>query len=124
MLSRNDDRYQHVIEIARQFGIFDCIPCARAIRAFLTEQHIPHIHLQLDTGSQDPIYGRIYDDSLDELIATTGHHEGIAIMLDGQELIVDNLHPEGLPRSMWLQNLYSPILELDKSYQITETIYE
>ena len=124
MLSRNDDRYQYVIEIARQFGIFDCIPCARAIQVFLMEQRIPHIHIQLDTGSQNPIYGRIYDDSLDELIATTGHHEGIAIMIDEQELIVDNLHPEGLPRSTWLQNLYSPILELDQSYQITETIYE
>jgi ribosomal protein L21E len=109
-LSRDDWLCQEVIRIASGFGIFDCIPCARAVKEFLVGQGVQGKHIKLDTGSQDPLYGRIYDDSVGELIATTGHHEGIAIAVDGEEVVFDNIHFEGIPRSVWMQNLYSPIL--------------
>jgi hypothetical protein len=121
MLGRDDEVYREIGAIANQFGVFDCIPCARAIRVFLEEQQISGKHIKLDTGSQDPLYGRIYDDSVGELIATTGHHEGIAIAVDGQELIFDNIHPQGLLRAAWIQNLYSPLLDDGSFFQITET---
>ncbi|MBW4673676.1 MAG: hypothetical protein KME52_06545 [Desmonostoc geniculatum HA4340-LM1] len=80
-------------------------------------------HIKLDTGSQDPIYGRIYDDSIGELIATTGHHEGILIEIGGIELVFDNIHYQGITRLRWMQNLYSPILDVGKEFQITEIYF-
>ena len=121
MPQRNEPVYQQIVKIASSFGVFDCIPCSRAIKQFLVERGIPGKQIALDTGSQDPIYGRIYDDSIGELISTTGHHEGIAVDIDGEEIVFDNLHPEGLPRTIWSQNLYSPILEISRDFQITET---
>ncbi|NJK73726.1 MAG: hypothetical protein HC849_09760 [Oscillatoriales cyanobacterium RU_3_3] len=123
MLSSNDPVFQEVVRIASGFGIFDCIPCARAIKEFLVEQRVQGKHIKLDTGSQDPLYGRIYDDSIGELIATTGHHEGVAVEIEGEEIVVDNIHSEGIPRSVWLQNLYSPILEVGREFQVTEKMF-
>lgn len=120
MLNRNDETYQQIASIARSFGVFDCIPCARGIQQFVIEREIPGKQIKLDTGSQDPVFGRIYDDSIGELIATTGHHEGIALEVDGEEFVFDNLHPEGIPRSAWMQNLYSPILEVGRKFEVTE----
>jgi hypothetical protein len=120
MPSRDDWVCQEVIRIASDLGIFDCIPCARAIKEFLVAQGVQGRHIKLDTGSQDPLYGRIYDDSVGELIATTGHHEGVAIEIDEQEIVFDNIHCEGIPRSVWMQNLYSPILEAGREFEVTE----
>ena len=120
MLSRNDPICQEVIGIASSFGIFDCIPCARAIKEFLIEQGVQGKQIKLDTGSQDPLYGRIYDDSVGELIATTGHHEGIILEIEGQEIVFDNIHFEGIPKLIWMQNLYSPILEIGEDFKIVE----
>jgi len=123
MLSSNDPVFQEVVRIASGFGIFDCIPCARAIKEFLVEQGVQGKHIKLNTGSQDPVYGRIYDDSIGELIATTGHHEGVIVEIEGEEIVVDNIHSEGIPRSVWMQNLYSPILEVGREFQVTEKMF-
>lgn len=120
MLSRSDRICQQVTQIASSFGIFDCIPCAKAIKELLIEQGVLGKHIKLDTGSQDPLYGRIYDDSIGELIATTGHHEGISIEIDGQEIVFDNIHSQGILRSVWMQNLYSPLLDAGGRYEIIE----
>ena len=123
ILSSNDPVFQEVVRIAIGFGIFDCIPCARAIKEFLVEQGVQGKQIKLDTGSQDPLYGRIYDDSVGELIATTGHHEGVVVEIEGEEIMVDNIHSEGIPRSVWMQNLYSPILEVGREFQVTEKMF-
>ncbi|NJP09990.1 MAG: hypothetical protein HC866_11345 [Leptolyngbyaceae cyanobacterium RU_5_1] len=120
MVSRSDSVLRQITDIARGFGVFDCIPCARAIKEFLIEQGVDGKHIKLDTGSQDPLYGRVYDDSVGELIATTGHHEGIAVVVDGQEIVFDNVHPEGITRSAWMQNLHSPLLDIGGTFQVTE----
>lgn len=123
MLSSNDPVFQEVVRIASGFGIFDCILCATAIKGFLVEQGVQGKHIKLDTGSQDPLYGSIYDDSIGELIATTGHHEGVVFEIDGEEIVVNNIHSEGIPRSVWMQNLYSPILEVGREFQVTEKMF-
>lgn len=120
MPSRNGPVYQQIVKTASSFGVFDCIPCSRAIKQLLIERGIPGKQIALDTGSQDPIYGRSYDDSIGQLIATTGHHEGIAIKIDGEEIVFDNLHPEGMPKTIWRQNFYSSILEVGREFQVTE----
>lgn len=122
-MHQEDIIYQQIIAIARSYGIFDCIPCTRAIKEFLIRQGIHGKHIKLDTNSQDPIYGRIYDDSIGELIATTGHHEDVIIEINGVEIVVDNIHHQGITRLDWIQNLYSPILDAGLEFQITETYF-
>ena len=122
-MNKEDIIYQQIIAIASSYGIFDCIPCARAIKEFLIRQSIHGKHIKVDTNSQDPIYGRIYDDSIGELIATTGHHEGVIIEINNVELVFDNIHHQGIARLNWIQNLYSPILDVGLEFQITETYF-
>jgi hypothetical protein len=80
-------------------------------------------HIKINTNSQDPIYGRIYDDSIGGLIATTGHHEGVIIEINDRELVFDNIYHQGITRLNWIQNLYSPILDAELEFQITETYF-
>jgi Papain fold toxin 2 len=111
---------QQVAKIARCFGIFDCIPCARAVMDFLVKQGIQGKQIKLDTGSQDDRYGRIYDDRVGQLISTTGYHEGIEIEINGEKLVFDNLYPDGIVRSDWISNFYTPIVEEGGQFQVTE----
>ena len=120
MINFSDNIQLKITKIAKTFGIFDCIPCARSIKIFLIQQNVKGKQIIVNTGSQDPIYGRIYDDSIGELIATTGHHEGISIIIEGEEIVFDNLHPQGINKVNWLSNLYSPILEQGKQFNIQE----
>lgn len=120
MVGRNDEISRNITRIAQKYGIFDCIPCSRELRAYLIARNIRGKRIIVDTGSQDPRYGRIYNDSIGELISTTGHHEGIILVIDGEETVFDNCHPDGISKTLWLQNLYSPILEIDRAFQIVE----
>ncbi|MEG3436848.1 papain fold toxin domain-containing protein [Pannus brasiliensis CCIBt3594] len=120
MVGRNDDIYRNITRIAKKYGIFDCIPCSRKIKAYLIARNIRGKQIIVKTGSQDPLYGRIYDDSIGELISTTGYHEGIVLVIDGEETVFDNCHPNGISKTLWLQNLDSPILEIDRAFQIEE----
>ncbi len=120
MINSNKFIQQQIAKIAQGFGIFDCIPCARAIKIFLIKQNIKGKQIIVETGSQDPIYGRIFDDSIRELISTTGHHQGIEINLNGETIIFDNIHHQGIKKYDWLNNLYSPLLDEGKQFKITE----
>jgi hypothetical protein len=123
MLQPTDPIIQEISKIARGFDLFACIPCARAIQQFMMSQNVSGVKIQLDTGSQDSIYGRIYDDSIEDLIATTGHHEGILLMIEEQQIVFDNIHVTGISKAAWLANLYSPIFEIGRTFQVTETSF-
>lgn len=122
-MNRDDIIVKLITYTASRYGIFDCISCAQEIKQFLVAQGVNGKQIKLDTGSQDPHYGRIYDDSIGELIATTGHHEGIAIEVDGIETVFDNIHHQGIPRYIWIQNFYSPFLESGQEFEITEILF-
>jgi hypothetical protein len=63
----------------------------------------------------------IYDLRRGQQIATNGYHEGIAITIDGEEIIFDNIDYQGVSRQEWLDNLTSPTVELGiGGFQITE----
>jgi hypothetical protein len=123
MINSRDNLQSKITKIAKTFGIFDCIPCSIAIKQFLIQNQVQGKQIIVKTGSQDPIYGRIYDDSIGELIATTGHHEGISVIIEGKEFVFDNLHPQGINKVNWLTNLYSPILDEGKQFNIQEIAF-
>lgn len=86
---------------------FKCVQCADKIEDYLKEQNIHGRRIKLDTPRQTRADDYILDDSLagSEAIATNGHHEGIAIRINGEEKVFDNHHPDGVPTEQWKENL-------------------
>lgn len=95
--------HNQITAIASQFKLFECVPCAATIREFLVNQNISGKLIQLSTGSSSTSYDNIWDDSIGQIISSNGKHEAIAVEIDGQELIFDNVHPEGIPRLDWMK---------------------
>ena len=73
----------------------------------MKEQNIHGRRIKLDTPRQTGADDYILDDSLpgSEAIATNGHHEGIAIRINGEEKVFDNHHPDGVTTEQWKENL-------------------
>lgn len=88
-----------------------CVECAAEIETYLREEGIHGERIKLDTTKSVKEDDNIYDDSHppkaapDYIISTNGHHEGIAIRINGEEKVFDNLHPDGVPTEQWINNL-------------------
>ena len=82
---------------------------------------IPGREINLFTGSTEDPFCNIYHEVLQQNISINGRHYAIAVEIDGQELIFDNIHPEGISRVNWINNLYCVIQDLGGEFQITET---
>ncbi|RUT07017.1 hypothetical protein DSM106972_022780 [Dulcicalothrix desertica PCC 7102] len=75
--------------------------------------------IKIYTGSQEEPFCNIYHE-IQENISTNGRHEAIAIYINGEEVIFDNIHPQGIARDDWLNNLYCPIMDVGGDFIITE----
>ena len=93
-------------EIARGYANLECIECAFAIKQYLIQQGIEGYLIKISTGANlDPRNSFLYDDSVPgDAISETGYHEGICVTIDGMEIVFDNHHPEGIPKTEWLSN--------------------
>ena len=111
---------QQIITIASRFKMFECVECAQTIRRFLIESRISGKQIKLYTGSTEGYYGNIFHDRIQAVISTNGRHEAILIKLDRQEVVFDNIDSQGVLKEIWLQHLYSPILDIGEEFQITE----
>ena len=110
-----------ITEIASSYGVFQCVQCSQAIKKFLISINVKGKQVKLDVGRRDLPWSVIYDLRRGQQIATNGYHEGIAIIVDGEEIIFDNIDYQGVSRQEWLDNLTSPTVELGMgSFQITE----
>ena len=116
-----DQIRRQIAEIASQYGVFQCIECSQAIKEFLLGINVKGKQVKLDLRRRDLPWSVIYDLRRGQQIATNGYHEGIAIIIDGEEIIFDNIDYGGVVRQEWLENLTSPTLELGMgSFQIAE----
>lgn len=111
---------QQIMAIADRFHLFECVECANAIQRFLATQNISGKRIILSTGTTREPFCNIYHDRLQQNIAQNGQHEAIAIIVNQQELIFDNIHPRGISRVDWISNLYSPIQDIGGDFEITE----
>lgn len=76
------------------------------MQKYLESQNINCTRIKLNTGSTRKPNNYIYDDSIDaDAISENGHHQGIVIIMNKQEIVFDNNHPEGLKKQEWLVNL-------------------
>ena len=91
--------------ITEQYDIGNCLQCAAAIKSYLKSQKIKGRHIRVETLSPHGLQGLIYDDGINQQIATNGFHEGIAINIEGVEKVFDNLYHEGKQIDQWLQDL-------------------
>jgi hypothetical protein len=113
--------HQQITVIAARFRLFECFECAAAIQQFLNTQQISGKSILLFTGNTKEPFCNIYHERLQTNISTNGRHAAIAVEINGQELIFDNIHPQGISRVDWINNLYCPIQDLGATFQITET---
>lgn len=115
------DFIEQIKTIAKQYQMFECVACAIALRKFLISQGMEGKHISLFTGSTEDPFCNIYHESLQQNISINGRHEATAIQINGQEIIFDNIHPNGISRVEWQSNLYCVMQDLGKDFQILET---
>jgi Papain fold toxin 2 len=117
----DSELHQQITAIASRFHLFECVECAAAIQQFLITQNISGKSIRLFTGNTREPFCNIYHERLQENISTNGRHEAIAVEINGQELIFDNIHHHGISRVDWMNSFYCPIQDLGAIFQITET---
>ena len=104
---------QGIYNIASSYKNLQCDECAYAIENYLKEQKIQGKHIDLNTPQPSARYDDyIYDDSLPPnsegisfAISENGHHEGVAVIVNGKDMVFDNHHPNGIPYEEWKKNL-------------------
>ncbi|NES00903.1 MAG: hypothetical protein F6J86_45255 [Symploca sp. SIO1B1] len=106
------DICQEITKIASCYGVFQCVDCSKAIKEFLIARNLRGKQIKLNLGRQDLPWSVIYDLRREQQISTNGYHEGIAIVIEDQEIVFDNIEHNGIPKQQWLQNLTSPTIEL------------
>jgi len=116
----HDELRQEISEIASKFKLFECNNCALSIQDFLIQRGISGKKVKIYTGSAKRKYGNIYHDDLGQNIATNGRQEAIAVQINGEELIFDNIHNQGIPKQEWFEKFYCLAMDLGGQFEITE----
>ncbi|MBL1209137.1 papain fold toxin domain-containing protein [Geminocystis sp. GBBB08] len=116
----NEQIRQQIVKIATQFSIFQCQECANQIEQFLRENKLNGKRIKLNTGNSEVPYGNIYHEGLQQNISTNGHHQGICVIINSEELVFDNIHHQGIPKEIWLNNFYCPIKDFGGNFQVIE----
>ena len=120
------DQLQQLRKIASSFDNFYCVECAQALKNYLINQGIPGKRIKLYTGAgEDDCNNFIYADNLPvEVISENGRHEGITIVINEEEVVLDNHHPDGVPRDVWMANLqFFGKIHLGQEFQVTEEAF-
>lgn len=93
-----EEVFEEIRKIASNYGIFQCVECAEAIKGWLKDNGIEGVHLQLEAvGRIKFIVSRRWRDE-QESIAQTGIHQGIETL--GQ--VFDNLPEATMNREEWI----------------------
>lgn len=120
-MALNGDLHRQLTALAQQFQLFECIACAQTLRQFCQDHHIQGRYIILFTGSTEDPFCNIYHEQLQCNISINGYHAAIAVAISQEELVFDNIHPNGVPRIEWLKNFYSPMQDLGQDFKIIES---
>jgi hypothetical protein len=120
----SSEQIRQIKAIIDDYENFQCVETAQAIQEYLVGQNIKGKRLKIYTGTAMGWDANIYDDLLGYAISVNGRHEGVSIIVNGLEIVYDNLRPNGLPRGQWLDNLkFDGKLYLGKQFEITEQYF-
>lgn len=103
----DEEIYQQVANIVRQFKLLQCAECAAAIKQWLKANGINGIHLKITPLDEaDFILSERWDGGR-STITQNGVHYGIEV----RGKVFDNLSPIGLSRQDWIEDFYCAIGE-------------
>ena len=120
----SSEQIRQIKAIIDDYENFQCVETAQAIQEYLVSQNIEGKRLKIYTGTAMGWDANIYDDLLGYAISVNGRHEGVSIIVNGLEIVYDNLRPNGLPRGQWLDNLkFDGKLYLGRQFEITEQYF-
>jgi len=97
---------------ARFKKLFMCKQYAKELQKRLEAQGIHGVKLHMESGT-----GFIYSNALKKLIAEDGNHVAIQV----ENMVFDNLHPQGIPKAQWLADLGAPHSITPPLGRLTET---
>ena len=100
----DEEVYQRIGQIIRQFGILECVDCVKAIRRYARQQGLSGKILRLRTqyGEDYILSDRLEKRGVQESITINGQHFGIEI----RDQVFDNLSEHGQPRDKWIQDFH------------------
>ncbi|MBD2770596.1 hypothetical protein ICL16_00260 [Iningainema sp. BLCCT55] len=119
------EQIQQVRAIASKYKNFECVECTIAIKDYLISQKLNGKQIKLYTGSGIGRDSYIYDDSVpSDAISINGRHQAISIYNNEVEIIFDNHHPDGIPKTQWMANLqFHGKIYYGREFQITEEYF-
>ena len=108
----DEDLYQAVGTITRQFPLLKCHECVIAIRSWLSRRQVPSKIWKISTKNDDEdfiVSDRLEQQGITDSMTDNGVHYGVEVR--GQ--IFDNLSPEGMALEDWVQDFHSISDELE-----------
>ncbi|NJR52910.1 MAG: hypothetical protein HC780_28435 [Leptolyngbyaceae cyanobacterium CSU_1_3] len=113
----NEEVYRAVGAIVRQYSLFGCADCAKAVLKWLRANGIPGTVLKLRTRFREShiLSTRKLNEGFGDSITDNGVHYGVEV----RGLVFDNLSSEGMTREQWLLDFSCPsqqfsLQELDR----------
>jgi RHS repeat-associated protein len=91
--------------IAQRFRVGQCDDCATAIAVELQRRGISGTRIRIETISNVGREGTIYSKTAEDIIATNGYHEAVVVKINGVDMVFDNIHPQGIPKTQWFDDL-------------------
>jgi hypothetical protein len=89
----SSEQIRQIKAIIDDYENFQCVETAQAIQEYLVSQNIKGKRIKIYTGTAMGWDANIYDDLLGYAISVNGRHEGVSIIVNGLEIVYDNLHP-------------------------------
>ncbi|NEP79323.1 MAG: hypothetical protein F6K17_03755 [Okeania sp. SIO3C4] len=124
-----NEQVNRVIEIARKYGNFQCVPCSVEIQDYLKAEGINAKLIKISTETNRLPFSIITNPKgSDRPIATNGFHQGIVITtqteLGSTNIVFDNIYSEGIPLDDWLNSFGGPLVEdFGGEFLVTETSF-
>lgn len=104
--------YQEVSNIVRQYKILQCDKCAKAVIKWVKENRIEGTVIKLKTKNprKEPyiLSKRLESQGITESITDNGTHYGVEV--SGR--VFDNLSTEGMIREDWINDFLCPSMQL------------
>jgi hypothetical protein len=108
----DEELYQAVGTITRQFPLLKCHECAIAIRSWLNRRQVPNKIWKISTQNEEEdfmISNRLEQQGITDSITDNGIHYGVEV----RGKIFDNLSPDGMTLEEWVRDFHSISDEFD-----------
>ena len=108
---------ENLTRIASGYKVYKCIEAAAAMRQYLESMGVPGDQVTVRTQVTEGPGAIIGDAITNQQISNNGIHVAIGIILGGERIVFDNIHPEGLTVNEWLGSLRTgsqPTIEVEE----------